>query len=218
MTADRVMYEKSDRRVLCPLPAVEAAAWTEAFAADDRSRPAAAALRPPVGGRSAGTRRGAPGSRSVRSPRNVQKLDRPDFAPDLTVACTRSPRALLGDDRPGDCSGGCGEHPVTQGVESGSGTVVEDAEIAAAARWRASLAALQLERAATPRAAAWSRAWDGARCGAPWAPWAAAFRNPTQYAHGPDLSRPGLLLPGSTWGGLLAALGFRAEYRSHPRP
>jgi hypothetical protein len=36
---------KVDRRVLCPLPAVEAAAWTEAFAADDRSRPAAAALR-----------------------------------------------------------------------------------------------------------------------------------------------------------------------------
>jgi hypothetical protein len=59
---------KVDRRVSSRLPAVEAAAWTEAFAADDRSRPTAAALRPPAGGRSAEARRGAPGSRSVRSP------------------------------------------------------------------------------------------------------------------------------------------------------
>ena len=32
-------------------------------------------------------------------------------------------------------------------------------------------------RQATPRAAAWSRALDGARCGAAWTPWAAVFRN-----------------------------------------
>jgi hypothetical protein len=40
----------------------------------------------------------------------VQTLDRPDFVPDLTVACTRPPRALLEDDRPGSCVSGCGEH------------------------------------------------------------------------------------------------------------
>jgi hypothetical protein len=44
---------------------------------------------------------------------------------------------------------------VMQGVErSGEGDVVEDAAVAAAARSRASLVALQLERAATPRIAA----------------------------------------------------------------
>jgi hypothetical protein len=44
--------------------------------------------------------------------------------------------------------------------------------------------------AATPRAAAWSRASDGARCGAAWAPLGRCYPNPRPYADGPDFAAP----------------------------
>jgi hypothetical protein len=79
---------------------------------------------------------------------------------------------------------------VTQGVErSGQGAAVEDA--AAAARSRASLAALQSGRAATLRArhghgSEWSALWRGV------GPLGRRFpKTPPVHAHGPDLPRPG---------------------------
>jgi hypothetical protein len=70
-----------------------------------------------------------------------------------------------------------------------AGAAVEDAAVAAAARSRTSLAALQLERTATPRAAAWSRASDGAL----WrgsVPLGRHFPGGGRASHGPSSPRP----------------------------
>ena len=62
---------------------------------------------------------------------------------------------------------GCGEHTVTQGVEDQGRVPRSKMPRSRLRRGRGHpWTALQLERAATPRTAAWSRASDGARCGA----------------------------------------------------
>jgi hypothetical protein len=66
------MYESRSTRFK-PLPAVEAAAWTEAFAAGDRSRPAAAALRPPAVSIGAGCAASVPALRGVLVQCRVRK-------------------------------------------------------------------------------------------------------------------------------------------------
>jgi hypothetical protein len=132
----------------------------------------------------------------------------------------RPPRALLETIGRVVVVSACGEHHVTQGVARlVQGAAVEDAAVAAGARSRAFLAALQIERAATPRAAAWSRASDGR---------VVVRRGPL----GPPLSEPRprtptaricraqdcLLAAGLDVGRFLAVCDSRTECRSHPRP
>jgi hypothetical protein len=102
----------------------------------------------------------------------------------------RPPRALLGDDLPVIVVGECGSTTVTLGVED-RGAAVEGRRCCdrGCRAVRASLAALQIERAATPRVAAWSRASNGAlvaRRGSPGPP----LSEPRPYAPRPGFAAP----------------------------